>query len=89
VFEDLDAGSRIDWASRNLPLTRWACESLPSLAGMRLAATVHLDIKFAVAALEMQRRGAQLFLAAASRHATRQALDWDSCAASATSRGRR
>jgi len=71
VFENLAAGSRIDWASRNLPLTRWACESLPSLAGMRLAATVHLDIKFAVAALEMQRRGAQLFLAAASRHTTR------------------
>lgn len=71
MFQDLAAARRIEWASRHLPLTHWACDSLPSLDGMRLAATVHLDIKFAVAALEMQRRGAEIFLAAASRHTTR------------------
>ena len=71
ALEDRDVGERLDWASRHLELSRWACESLPSLAGMRLAATVHIDVKFAVVALHLRRLGAEVFLAAASRHTTR------------------
>lgn len=71
MVEDLDVGRRLDWASRHLELTRWACESLPSLSGMRLAATVHIDVKFAVAALQLRHLGAEVFVAAASPHTTR------------------
>lgn len=71
MVEDLDVGQRLDWASRHLELTRWACESLPTLSGMRLAATVHIDVKFAVAALQLRHLGAEVFLAAASPHTTR------------------
>jgi len=67
----LPVAQRLDWTSRNLPLTHQAIDRLPRLDGVRIAATVHIDVKFAVAALEMQRRGAELFLATASRHTTR------------------
>jgi hypothetical protein len=38
---------------------------------MRLAATVHIDVKLAVAALRLHEQGAEQFLAAASPHTTR------------------
>jgi len=38
---------------------------------MRLAATVHIDVMFAVAALRLRELGAEVFLAAASSHTTR------------------
>ena len=38
---------------------------------MRLAATVHVDVKLAVAALRLRELGAEVFLAAASPHTTR------------------
>ena len=71
ALEDLDVDRRLDWAARHLELTRWACDTLPPLVGMRLAATVHIDVKFAVAALRMRDLGAEVFLAAASPHTTR------------------
>jgi adenosylhomocysteinase len=71
VTEQFDVEQRLEWAARNLPLTRWACETLPDLDGVRIAATVHIDVKFAVAAMQLQDRGAELFLAAASRRTTR------------------
>ncbi len=70
-FDGVEVTRRMEWARRNLPLTRWACDTLPPLAGVRLAATAHVDVKFAVAALELHRLGAELFLAAASTHTTR------------------
>ena len=59
MVEDLDVAQRLGWASRHLELTRWAGESLPSLSGMRLAATVHIDVKFAVAALRLTQLSLQ------------------------------
>ncbi len=71
ALEDVDVGQRLAWAARHLELTRWACDTLPPLAGVRLAATVHIDVKFAVAALRLRDLGAEVFLAAASPHTTR------------------
>lgn len=71
MLDTLDVSARLDWAARHLPLTGWAVESLPPMTGVRLAATVHIDVKFAVAALALRRLGAEVFLAAASPHTTR------------------
>jgi adenosylhomocysteinase len=71
VLDDLDVGQRMDWAARHLELTRWACDTLPPLAGMRLAVTAHIDVKLAVAALRLRELGVEMFLAAASPHTTR------------------
>ncbi len=71
ALEDLDVSQRLGWAARHLELTRWACDALPPLDGMRLAATVHIDVKFAVVALRLRDLGAEVFLAAASPHTTR------------------
>ena len=71
VIDDLDVNQRLSWAARHLDLTRWVCDTLPPLAGMRLAASVHIDVKFAVAALRLRDLGAEVFLVAASPHTTR------------------
>ena len=71
MAETLPVARRLDWASRNLPLTTWALDRLPPLDGVRVAATVHIDVKIAVAALGFRERGAEVFLAAASAHTTR------------------
>jgi len=60
VLVDLDLDQRLGWAARHLQSTRWACDTLPPLAGMRLAATLHIDVKFAVAALRLPELGADL-----------------------------
>ncbi len=71
MAETLSVAQRLDWTARNLPLTSWALDRLPALDGVRIAATVHIDVKIAVAALGFRQRGAEVFLAAASPHTTR------------------
>jgi adenosylhomocysteinase len=71
MADPLAVAQRLDWAARNLPLTSWALDRLPALDGVRIAATVHIDVKIAVAALGFRQRGAEVFLAAASPHTTR------------------
>ena len=57
---------RLKWARRHLRVTRWALSTLPEVAGVRLAATVHLDDKTAVVVEELLTRGAEVYLAAPS-----------------------
>jgi len=52
----------LTWTRRHMPLTRAQSEQLPDLTGVRLAVSVHLDIK-AIAAYEaLLQHGCQLFL---------------------------
>ena len=54
-----------------MPLTRLACERLPDLSGVRLACSVHLDLKMIPALEACLERGADLFLATCNRTTVR------------------
>ncbi|MDZ7704143.1 MAG: adenosylhomocysteinase [Trueperaceae bacterium] len=58
-----DFSTWLDWTKRNMPLTRDIGTSLPSFDGVRLACSVHLDIKMVPAFEALLARGAKLFLA--------------------------
>lgn len=52
----------LDWTKRNMPLTHDTGTALPSFDGVRLACSVHLDIKMIPAFEALLVRGAKLFL---------------------------
>ncbi len=60
----MDAFARdLEWTKLQMPLTRRWCEALPRLDGVRLACSMHLDIKMVVAVEAVLARGAAVFLA--------------------------
>ncbi len=59
------------WARLNMPLTRALCERLPDLRGVRLACSVHLDLKMVPALEACLERGADLFLTTCNRTTVR------------------
>src|SRR6185503_9333453 len=52
----------LDWARAQMPRTQRALAVLPDLAGMRLAASMHLDLKIVPLVEGLLARGAQIFL---------------------------
>ena len=59
------------WARLNMPLTQAACERLPDLKGVRLACSVHLDLKMIPAFEACLERGADLFLTTCNKTTVR------------------
>jgi adenosylhomocysteinase len=53
---------RLDWARRQMPLTRGECEALPDLSNKRLALSIHLDLKMIPALEALLARGCGLFI---------------------------
>lgn len=53
----------LEWAKSQMPLTRRWCEALPRLDGVRLACSMHLDLKMVPAVEALLDRGAEVFLA--------------------------
>lgn len=58
-----DFETRLDWTRAHMPVTLAIAETLPSLAGVRLACSMHLEIKMIPAIEALLARGAELFLA--------------------------
>ncbi len=54
-----------------MPLTQRTCERLPHLAGVRLACSVHLDLKMILALAAFLERGADLFLTTCNKTTVR------------------
>ena len=54
-----------------MPLTQKTCERLPDLKGVRLACSVHLDLKMILALEAFLERGADLFLATCNKTTVR------------------
>lgn len=52
----------LDWTRRHVPRTRRVLATLPDLAGMRLAGSMHLDIKIVPLIEGLLDRGAQILL---------------------------
>lgn len=52
----------LDWTRRHVPHTRRNLAALPDLSGMRLACSMHLDIKIVPLIEGLLDRGAQIFL---------------------------
>lgn len=52
----------LDWARAQMPRVQRALAALPDLAGVRLAASMHLDLKIAPLVEGLLARGAQVFL---------------------------
>ena len=52
----------LDWVTSQMPRTARAIAALPDLSGVRLACSMHLEIKMAPALLGLLQRGAELFL---------------------------
>ena len=52
----------LDWARLQMPLTRRGCEALPRLDGVRLACSMHLDLKMVPVLEVLLERGAAVFL---------------------------
>ena len=52
----------LDWVTSQMPRTARAIAALPDLSGVRLACSMHLEIKMAPAMLGLLQRGAELFL---------------------------
>ncbi len=50
------------WARRHMPRTRRAIESLPAMAGVKLAMSMHLDMKMVPLVEGLVHRGAALFI---------------------------
>ncbi|WP_257452562.1 adenosylhomocysteinase [Archangium lipolyticum] len=60
----MDAFARdLGWAKLQMSLTRRWCEALPRLDGVRLACSMHLDLKMVVAVETLLEKGAAVFLA--------------------------
>ncbi|MGZ3461687.1 MAG: adenosylhomocysteinase, partial [Archangium sp.] len=53
----------LEWAKLQMPLTRRGCEALPRLEGVRLACSMHLDLKMVPAVEALLAKGAAVFLA--------------------------
>jgi adenosylhomocysteinase len=52
----------LSWTRRHMPRTRRTLAALPDLSGIRLAASMHLDIKIVPLIEGLQERGAEIFL---------------------------
>lgn len=52
----------LSWAILNMPRTNSAIDKLPNLDGIRLACSMHLDLKMAPVVLGLLKRGAKVFL---------------------------
>jgi adenosylhomocysteinase len=53
----------LEWTKLQMPLTRRWCEALPKLEGVRLACSMHLDLKMVPAVEALLNKGAAVFLA--------------------------
>ena len=60
--EPLGLDARLEWVTRHMPLTAEEIRLLPSLDGVRLACSVHLEPKMARGLEGLLEHGAQLFL---------------------------
>lgn len=58
----------LGWTREHMPLTAAAVEALPDLGGVRLACSMHLEVKMVPALEGFLRRGARLFLATCNPH---------------------
>jgi adenosylhomocysteinase len=54
--------AELDWALKQMPRTRRALASLPDLAEMHLACSLHIDLKIAALVEGLLQRGAQIYL---------------------------
>lgn len=54
--------AELDWVRENMPVTRETIEGLPDLKGVRLACSMHLEIKMLPLIEGLLARGAELFL---------------------------
>ncbi|MDX5593045.1 adenosylhomocysteinase [Pseudovibrio sp. SPO723] len=52
----------IEWVEQHMPRTRRSLEALPDLAGVRLAMSMHLDIKTLPLVKGLARKGAELYI---------------------------
>ncbi len=52
----------LEWVSEHMPITRATIAALPDLSGVRLACSMHLDIKMIVAIDGLLARGAHVFM---------------------------
>ena len=68
-MSDLD--SSVAWARRNMPQTEAQIAALPDLRGVRLACSVHLELKSLPFFEELIRHGAALFLTTCNPHTVR------------------
>lgn len=59
---NLSFNRSLDWTRRHMPRTRRNLAALPELSGMRLACSMHLDIKIVPLIEGLLDRGAQIFL---------------------------
>ncbi len=62
--ESLSLDSRLQWITRHMPLTAEEIRLLPSLEGVRLACSLHLEPKVAPSLEGLLERGAEVFLTA-------------------------
>ncbi|GAA1386840.1 NAD(P)-dependent oxidoreductase [Catellatospora chokoriensis] len=73
AWQAVPLDERIAWARHNMVLTARAAAALPPLHGVRLACTVHLDLKILLAIEAFARAGAQVAVVPANPHTTQ----WD------------
>jgi adenosylhomocysteinase len=60
--EPIPFDDRLRWVREQMPLTAASLSDLPDLAGVRLACSMHLEIKMVPAILGLQERGASVLL---------------------------
>ena len=60
--EGVGLDARLEWIARHMPLTAEVVRGMPSLAGVRLACSVHIEPKMAHGLEGLMERGAALFL---------------------------
>lgn len=73
AWQAIPLEERIGWARHNMVLTARTGAELPPLHGVRLACTVHLDLKILLAIEAFTRAGAQVAVVPANPHTTQ----WD------------
>lgn len=62
VWLVIDFERQLSWVKTHMPVTRTVCAALPDLAHMRLACSVHLDIKMVAAFEAFLQAGARVHL---------------------------
>ena len=58
----------LGWVREHMPVTAAAVAALPSLKGVRLACSMHLEVKMVPALAGLLERGAELFLTTCNPH---------------------
>lgn len=74
----------LDWAHAQMPRVQRALGALPDLAGIRLACSMHLDLKMALLVEGLLARGAQVFLTTCNPQTVRDEVVLHLCAQGAS-----